>query len=197
MRKLKFRCAMGISYLRMSPGTAMEAMCPYITPTVFKKGIQLLDPNPNTRAAFVGAMGDALDLIALKNPLIFKRVTTEIRRIYHLPSYSGADYTRRLKICNMDLSKLGSTLIDEEDKRIFLACVLIHEATHGHLYSRGIYQSKANIQRVEEICCKQMSKFARSVDFPEFPFKGYQAPSFSERLKVYKKDIRKMLDGKW
>lgn len=197
MRKLKFRCAMAINFVKMSPVTAFEAMFPCIHYTEMRKGVLLLDVNRNTLAAFVREIDGALDLIALNSPLLFRRVTREIRRIYHIPCHTGAEYTWPLKICTMQLSKLlPPTVSDENEKSAHLACILIHEATHGHLFRRGIYHDhpKANYQRVEEICCRQMNVFARRIGIPEYPIGEFNPSSFSERLKVFKVDLRKYID---
>lgn len=191
MRKMRFRCAMGIYFLKESPCTCIELLFARLRPPTFSHGIQLVDNKLRTRDTFMSAIDSALELIKQTSPPLFNRVKKEIRRIYHLPC-SGGKYKRSLRLCVIDLEKHLAIVTEENSADAILATTLIHEATHGYLYSRGIKYSKSTHQRIEKICVKEENKFARMIGSEEYPVESYEYPSFSERFKEVRQDFRRI-----
>lgn len=81
----------------------------------------------------------------------------------------------------------------------FLACLLIHEATHGSLFGHRIVQTRRNYVRVERLCCLEMMRFARKVGMDEITCRifgevGENAKSNSllERLKFVREEIKRL-----
>ena len=62
-------------------------------PSEVKKGIRIVDPFFETRACFVAAVGEALELIRRIDPMRFARVKREIRTI----KYAGPPWRRGIQ----------------------------------------------------------------------------------------------------
>ncbi|MDB6020512.1 MAG: hypothetical protein JWQ04_369 [Pedosphaera sp.] len=185
---------MCIHFLRSLPAIALDQLCSCLCPKVIVKGIRVVDINSRTRAAFASAIESALELIEKTDISLFKRTKKEILRIDHLPC-GGAHYSRHLRQCVIDLDKLIGNTNDEKSAHSRLAVTIVHEATHGYLYSRGIYYAKSNHWRVERICIKEQNRFARMVGFEEYPFESYQHPPFSRRFEEFKRDVARVWKG--
>ncbi|MDB6124771.1 MAG: hypothetical protein JWQ71_3764 [Pedosphaera sp.] len=201
LRRLKCRVVMALDWSFRSPFTLVEFLLTSTTSPELRKGIQLIDPNTSTRSTFVDEVDAALDLIAAKSPIRYARVLRQIRFIYHMSNFKGADYDWPRKFCTIDLERLFPPSEKPiEDETEFLACLLIYAATHGHLARRGVIECKGNFQRVEHLCNKEMVQFAESVGIEWLSGlleEEIERVSFMERIRGTKEDIRKTLRKKY
>jgi hypothetical protein len=53
---------------------------------------------------------------------------------------------------------------DDLTHAAFYAAVIVHEATHGRIRSRGIATTKTNRIRIERICVSEQNLFLRRLD---------------------------------
>lgn len=144
---------------------ALYAAAPRMWPSDLKRGFRILDPNPRTRPDFVRVIDGALALIEQNDPLRFGRVRREVRMILHMPVIHAGRYFRPFRVCRIDL-RCFSWTADAELALRLLACLIVHEATHGHLFTRRVLQTKrCNLRRVESLCWKEEVRFARRLGF--------------------------------
>lgn len=157
----------------MLPAVVCEWVLLRLWPKELRKGLCLIDPFPETRADFVAAVGQALDLIEANDPMRFARLRREIRSFLNvpLPRASGAEYCRFRRTCRIDLRYFR--LSEDREAGIFLlACRLIHESTHGYLYSKRMLQLKDRV-RVEMLCFKEEARFAKRLGYELGPNWGF------------------------
>jgi hypothetical protein len=152
-----------------------------------------LDPDEATRVEFLGAVRSALELIEHNDEIRFRRVLREIRIVVHMPCLTFADYSRSSRLCALDLRFFRLTA-DKEIAIMWLACLLVHEATHGHLHRRKLMQSGRNFNRVEMLCTLEEVRFARriGIDMSDrlSAATEVKAPTFLERLRFTKNEIK-------
>src|SRR5436190_7752760 len=122
-------------------------------------GIRIIDSYSKTFPGFVEGINDALQLIAKADQRRIRRIRSEINNILNAPVLHGGDYSRFLKTCTIDLRCFH---IDEDRETwiFFLACTLVHEATHGYLFRRRILHCGRNFRRIEACCIKEEVRFA-------------------------------------
>lgn len=122
----------------------------------------LLDPEMQSN--FVARTSEALALIKARDPRRFRRIKREIRSIVSM-SLSPGSYTRPWRQCNIDFRHFDFASNPESALQSY-CCVLVHEATHGHLYSRYINYDEKSRERIERLCRKEEGHFARRA-FPD------------------------------
>ena len=173
LRSLRSRFRRVLYFLpKLPPGlleSAFYLAAPHFWPSEIKKGIRIFDPNPETFPHSVKALNEALELIEQNDPRRFKRVKNEIRSIVQMPVAESGSYSRLTRACTIDLRHFPLT---ETPKfaLVLLAGLIVHEATHGHLFSKGIMHTKKVFQRTETACWKEEVRFALKLgfDFREF-----------------------------
>ncbi len=70
----------------------------------------------------------------------------------------GAGYEPEIYTCNIEFS---DTLGPDHDTTVARwACVIVHEATHGAIESRGIRIGAHNRIRIERLCMAEQNRFA-------------------------------------
>jgi len=77
-----------------------------------------------------------------------------------------------------------------------VASLLVHEATYGHLLSRGILPNKRNWLRFGELCCKEPRRFLNRIGMTRTPWDSDRLETFTgvsfSRLAI--KYIRSAID---
>jgi hypothetical protein len=109
---------------------------------------------------------EALQLIERVDPRRFRRIQQQIRIIVHSELVSGATYKRVGRICDVDYTRYKL----ERDHDWYLRCyasALVHEATHGVLYSRFVAYTARNRLRTEKLCQLEERRFLRRLDTPD------------------------------
>lgn len=106
----------------------------------------------------------ALDLIAKVDPKRFQRVQRELEFIVHSElAFAAASYTRRPPTCKIDFTRRDFGKKPKTELWIY-AALIVHEATHGEIYRRGVPYSKANKLRIERLCDVEAARFLRRID---------------------------------
>ena len=143
---------------------AFYVVAPCFWPGEIIKGIRIFDPNPETLSHSVKAVNEALMLIEQNDPRRFERVKREISIILRMPVAECASYSRLTRACMIDLRHFPLT---EKPKfeLVVLAGLIIHEATHGHLFRKGIMHTKRIFQRTETACWREEVRFASKLGF--------------------------------
>ena len=163
-KALRYYAYETLSFLRSFPfgliSMVAEAAALWVLwPADTKMGLRIVDPVPQTRVVFLNAIAEALTLIEENDPVRFARLKREVRTIINLPVRTCAQYFRPLKTCriNLPLSPLSK---DRQSTIVFLACILVHESTHGALCTKKILYHR-NAGRVENFCAAEERRFAR------------------------------------
>ena|SRR6266496_5049967 len=200
-KRLRYFAGAGLSFLRAMPMSLMAAIMEpvglRIWPNEIRKGISIVDVSRDTMPGFVRAIDEALTLVEQNDPLRFRRLQREIRTILNIPVITGAAYSRPYRTCRIDL-RCFPVERDRESAIVLLALTLIHEATHGYLHSRNVLQNKRNYARVEYLCRKEESRFARKMglELNNWEARGSDAvpPKYGEVLKFGRNEIRRLRD---
>jgi hypothetical protein len=102
----------------------------------------------------------ALSLIKVHAPRRYHRMLQDLSRIWVrlLPGSRGS-FNRAARACQLDTR----FALDESVSIPEIACVIIHEATHARLASRGITYDEARRRRIELVCRRQELRFALCV----------------------------------
>ncbi len=129
-------------------------------------GMKLVDISVGTphESQFILETEEVLHLIATLDPRRYRRVMREIRTVANQNSLDGnlAEYGRLGRICWLDFSiMLDCCPMDREERLRFYACCVVHEATHGRLFSKRIPYTRRTYSRVERLCTREAIRFAR------------------------------------
>lgn len=128
-------------------------------------GVYILDycrPGSYT-TEFTEATVSALRLVEKHDPRRYLRVRRELRAIANVVLPITAYYRRVGKTCCVDFTRLRATEHLRHDLRYY-ACVLIHEATHGHLYSKRVANTSVTNERIEALCNAEVQRFVRRLE---------------------------------
>ncbi len=124
-------------------------------------GIVIANLMPGQRKeSFVSTTVAALDLIQATDRLRFARVQREIRFIIQTIVASPAQYRRLSRTCSVDLRHFPFYEFPDFSLKAY-ACVLVHEATHGYLHSKGVPHIVRLRPRIEKICTIEAIRFAK------------------------------------
>jgi hypothetical protein len=128
-------------------------------------GIKIVDVSQSRKAdhRFQADTVAALHLIRSVDPRRFRRIQREIEFIVNCEAVSFASYNRPLRRCEVDYGRLDAT----DDPEWYLwgySAVVVHEATHGVLYSRHIAYTPELRSRIERLCHTEEKRFARRFD---------------------------------
>jgi hypothetical protein len=110
-------------------------------------------------ASFRQTIECSLRLIRENDARRYARVRREIRWIVNrVTGENGASYCRDNRTLSIEFTdRVGET----EDIRAALnACIIVHEATHGTLLSRGIAYKPHNRVHIERLCVAEQNRFA-------------------------------------
>jgi hypothetical protein len=169
-------------------------------PVDIREGIRIVDPLNLRPGVFAAAIAEALDLIQENDPIRFARVKREIGTILNMPVIgAGAAYSRCHRTCKINLDCF-SFEHDRKSGISFIACMLIHEATHGFLCTRKIPQTKHKLLRVEQLCWNEEWRFARKINFDLLKWDPFvpppRPPNCAERLKFLVTQVKRAWKAK-
>lgn len=139
--------------------------------------------------AFTGRTIEALQLVERTDPRRFRRIQRQIRVIAHGELESGACYERLGRFCIIDFSRYDFT----KNHDWYLHCyasTLVHEATHGAVYSDYVGYTKRNRLRIEKLCHTEERRFLKKLDEPDRAWSEQIAGTFDEEyfLKYFSKN---------
>jgi len=131
-------------------------------------GIQVFDLlSPDSRKQpFVEWTKEALSIIRDADPRRFRRIQKEIGCVCDtLIQHGEAHYVRYARLCRVDFSRFYAPENRHFAVRRY-ARALVHEATHGHLYSMHFPYTRATRLRIEMICDAEANRFAARLSPP-------------------------------
>ena len=125
---------------------------------------------------------DILKLIQQFDEKRYLRVINELSWIVNTKSLKVdcGEYKHSIKLCSIHCNFSVEQTLDD---KIFFASVIIHEATHGYLASKGFEYTKERRVQIERICVTEQNRFLANV--------AYKHPDIS------KKYIRKFTPEPW
>src|ERR1044071_2417959 len=115
---------------------------------------------------FLESTLEVLKLIERVDPRRFRRIQKHVRFIVHSELASGACYKRLARWCAIDYSRYDFTE-DQDWSLLSYASALVHEATHGEIFSRYIISSARTRVRIEKLCHTEERRFLRHLDTPQ------------------------------
>ena len=112
------------------------------------------------KAAFLEITIQALELIACHDPRRFRRLKKEVKYIIcSRPHGARMIYSRPWRLCRVDFQQYTFNS-PTNDVVLEYAVDLIHEATHGYLFSKRISYTESLQSQVEKICVKEGERFS-------------------------------------
>lgn len=111
----------------------------------------------------------ALRLLQQVDPRRYRRAQACLDWIAFVTlSEPGAEYHHSYRACFMQFDPAIATL-DKDFLTARYACTIVHEATHGAIYNRGIPYSTELRERIERLCVHEENRFLRrlSETFPD------------------------------
>jgi len=162
-------CFAARHYLGDLPGILLSLPVQRIVPSDVRHGIRIVDPTPQTRAAFLSTVALALDLIATSDPVRFHRVRTQVHTIVNIAGLVGSAYQPAGKVCTVNLRCFG----DQADTTVtaeFLASTLVHDAMFGYLVNQGAFRTRRNYDRFDRLCCREARRFMQRLGWARTPW---------------------------
>ena len=121
----------------------------------------------------------ALHLIQSVDSRRFKRIQREIKHIVNWHLLSRGTYTWPIRTCYVDYNRFRDH--DNEEWRLWCyASLLVHEATHGAIYSRHINYTPTLRSRIERLCHTESSRFVTKSNTRERQWSEALVPPFDE-----------------
>jgi hypothetical protein len=100
----------------------------------------------------------SLALVAEYVPHQLRRAARDLRRIWvRRAAYAVGYYVEYWGMCVLDLKFVA----DKQTSPAKLATVIVHEATHAHLFRCGIPYTETSRHRIETVCVAESAFFAR------------------------------------
>jgi hypothetical protein len=113
----------------------------------------------DSRECFRSTIEGSLRLIRERDPRRYARVKRHVQWIVNrVANTLGAEYRWGIRACSLELQDLRE--VSHDVHVAFHACLIIHEATHGALESRGVACDEKNRSRVERLCVVEQNRFA-------------------------------------
>jgi hypothetical protein len=120
-------------------------------------GIHLSDMR-GTGASFKQTIEDALRLIREHDCRRYGKVRAHIEWIVNNKTPSGEmEYLEELRLCMFEF--LQPSWLSREALAACYACFVVHEATHGQVFSRGIRCDAGTRMRIERLCTREQNRF--------------------------------------
>ncbi len=118
---------------------------------------------------FEEIIGSALDMIRNHDPKRYERVKSEIDWIVNssIPPKYGGMYQRSVKSCVINFENYSD---DIKLVSAFYAGIVVHEATHGFIETKGFEYSRGNRLQIERICRSEENRFYKRIEsfYPEY-----------------------------
>jgi hypothetical protein len=122
----------------------------------------------------------ALEIVRRKDPRRFRRICRYVKGVVALPiGHAQAGYIEQLQVCAVRFQPPSSK--EKLPKwGAWYALMLVHEATHGLLYARGIPYDEKHRERIERLCFKEENRFLKRLGLtPESLAKVQKIKSFN------------------
>ena len=122
----------------------------------------------------------ALNLIKRVDPRRYHRIQREVRCIKNTEQIPITSYARLLQTCTFDYSRIDARK-NPEWYHWWLAMKLVHEASHGAIYSRNIAYTPGLRLRIERLCHREETRFAKRADMVNKQWCDALVSEFDER----------------
>lgn len=124
------------------------------------QGIRIADVNLDDTddESFLEMTIEALKLIEEHDPHRFRRVRRHVKWIVNSELLALGRYQRIFRVCYMDFLNYGAGENTPRDTVRF-ASTVVHEATHGHVFSRHIAYTRRLRIRIERLCRLEQKRF--------------------------------------
>ena len=205
MRRLRYI----LYYLdRIGPNLIMEPFLRWLLNSVECEsfdGVKIVDfsARRNVIHRFQVDTVAALRLIKSVDPRRFKRIQREMPMVVNSEYSAYATYKRLGKRCEIDYNRFDLT--DHPEYYLWwYATVLVHEATHGAVYSKYIHYIPRLRSRIERLCETEARRFATKADtnarnwsntlVQQFDEKKWHKSWYSTPLQRTKKLLSRMLE---
>jgi hypothetical protein len=197
LRKCGYFVDTGFTRLRNSPFWLLVLLLHCCRQVPRSHGIPLynLSTKPGSDDLLFSCVTQSLELISQIDPRRFQRFRTEVKAILNTRLLTTARYQRLGRVCLIDLNA-WEFAADPEFSIKSLACTLVHEATHGQIYSKLIPYRRQTRQQIEKLCTVEQLRFARRFEDPAYNWEKHfsirlgqldehagEGPTFSEKLK--------------
>ena len=122
-------------------------------------------------------------LLALCDPARHRRVHRRLSCIFGCPIHGAGDarYIHRSRTCEIDFDR-ESYDADPGLSVGWVACILVHEATHGSIRARGIKYSRELRSRIEQLCVAEENRFLERLAISQPELAGRLRRDFDESL---------------
>jgi tetratricopeptide (TPR) repeat protein len=152
----------GLRQLTEMAGSTMEWLALKVSCLDHVDGVAVCDLTISqpSKDRFLDLTRQAMALIKSLDPRRYRRVCRCLRYIANTVLLSRGQYGRTLRICRVDFSRHFNSPYSQRNVRDY-AGVLIHEATHGLLFDRGVPYNRQTRERVERLCHLEAYRFAR------------------------------------
>jgi hypothetical protein len=109
--------------------------------------------------SFSNIIQASLRLIQEQDPRRYARVKQHIAWITNqINNAMGAQYEPSIRTLFLEFDEAGELQLDVVIAHY--ACIIVHEATHGLIDSRGIKMSTETAVRIERLCTAEQNRFA-------------------------------------
>lgn len=135
-----------------------------------------------TSQEFLLKTQEALTLIQTLDPRRYRRICKSFSYISNEELISMGEFKLRLKICRVDYTRCLTSSDTQWNLRTY-ARLLIHEATHALLFTRGIPYNKETWERCERLCHLEEYRFA--LHFEPGYADIHPGPFDAERWRLY------------
>lgn len=154
------------------------------------ENIRLVDMAFDEDKDFVTFTQDALNLIKSTDPRRYRTVIREVRFIVNSHITVGGYYQRTIRrvSVNFRMYKVDRSQPDYNLRLAAYACMLVHEATHGRIFSFGIPYNDDTWERCERLCRSEEKRFVSRIQLEN----ADPANLVSELDRDYYLSIRKM-----
>lgn len=131
-------------------------------------GLKIVDMR-DKNDGYVESITSSLEMIKIYDPKRYKRVLSEASWIVNTNEVGtyGGQYKRRTKSCILNFDNF------DEDQRLvsaYFGGMIVHEATHGLMDTKGIHYTHENKVQIERICSAEENRFYRRIVavYPEY-----------------------------
>ena len=118
-------------------------------------GLWVGTENQSKPESVLERLREALALIKTYDPLRYRRLTSDLKRIWATPVYTqGGCFVSRLEACILHPRCVETTTTE------LLASMIVHEATHARLSGLGFGYEEELRPRIEAMCVRREIAFA-------------------------------------
>ena len=147
-------------------------------------GIKIVDSGRKKDPRFYSDTVTALELIKSADPRRYRRLQREVRFITNMEKIEQlgwASYNRSWRSCEVDYRRMNTDRESRDWSLRAYAATLVHEATHGAIYSRYIAYVPRLRARIEKLCVTEANRFVKRLDTPEVCWSESLACPFDEK----------------